>query len=324
MTAEELRKLRERWQKDPASITDEEFIAFSKAMLRDERSTIAKMDFKTVEEFNAWKDEYMNTPEFKQRQLEFSRSEKAKNLEPQVLAGLQAVLSAADIATGLNQVRSSERQLRQLRRPSLPPIPRPDELLNQQIYQAQDQTQGIGRTLAPYDAAVRDAYAADLATARTASAGQAGAYGNYAQAAANRRYRAGLDAIPLAENIRRSNQGRLDSLLNMRQQVDQQNFRNRLELGRTALGQYNLEAQALGQLGAAGRQNISNSFNTLATGMAPFISRGLSRTTIPQFVNQESDDLVRRSGFGFGKLFRKNKTSSGDYYDYRSQDYSTN
>ena len=229
------------------------------------------------------------------------------------------MLSGVDIATGASQVRSAERGLRQLRRPSLPNIPRPDELLNQQIYQAQDQTQGIGRTLAPYDAAVRDAYSVDMANARTASGGQMGAYGAYGQGAVNRRNRAALQGIPLGEEVRRGNLQRLDNLAGMRQNIDQQNFRNQLSLSQLGLNQYNLEAQTLGQLGAVGRQNISNSLGTLATGMAPFISQGLTkRQTFDKTISDGVNDLNTRAGVNLDPYGYYKEGNFGDGYSGRT------
>ena len=296
--------------------TDEEKLKFDIEYEKDP----AKVD-KAVGgiDIHKFRNELMNTPEYKATQAEFLQSKEAAKLDAKVLSGLQTLLSGVDIATGASQVRSAERGLRGLRRPSLPNIPRPDELLNQQIYQAQDQTQGIGRTLAPYDAAVRDAYSVDMANARTASGGQMGAYGAYGQGAVNRRNRAALQGIPLGEEVRRGNLQRLDNLAGMRQNIDQQNFRNQLSLSQLGLNQYNLEAQTLGQLGAVGRQNISNSLGTLATGMAPFISQGLTkRQTFDKTISDGVNDLNTRAGVNLDPYGYYKEGNFGDGYSGRT------
>lgn len=300
MTDKEIEKLEKELEQKIASgeATDEDI--YEAAKKYGDSSDVAKARFDELVMKYATSEAGMGFMERAKLDTEKGR------VQPKVLAGLQTALGLFDATQSGRQIRESDRQLRGMRRPQLPAIPLPDELLNQQIGQAQRDTEGVAAATMPFRQQALDTYGADLAQARTASGGQAGIYGALGQGAANRRYRANMDLLPIQEGIRQNNRGRLDNLMGMRMQQGNQDFRNRMWRGQLDLNQYNMEQQMYGQLGAMGRSNMSRAVGDIALGMEPWLTHTAAKRSMPrtnrEVVDDGIDNLIKRSSASYNSF----------------------
>src|SRR5690606_3548686 len=182
-----------------------------------------------------------SSPEYREKILGLAEQAESKELSQKLSDGINMILGVTDIATSANQINVANRAERRSRRPTRPAVPGRDQLLAQALRSAQEDVMDPARAIAPAQAQIEDQYLADVAGARTASTGQAGAYGAYMQAAANRRNRAALDLVPLQDQVKRANQQRYDNLLGMRMDETQQMYRNQAALYPYELAQYGRE-----------------------------------------------------------------------------------
>lgn len=233
--------------------------------------------FTSVEEFSANYNEVMSqilsSPEYKAKMEKLAKDKKANNISTKAAQGLDLLMTVGDIKTSRDQINQSDKGLEGLKKPSIPTAPRRNPLLSQQLRQAQLNINDQSGSLAPVQLQIADQFQQDLNTAKTASTGQAGTFGALAQVAANRRNRANLNLAPIAQQGTNQARARFDNLLGMRQEEIQNEFRNEAYSSRLGLDQYNTEAAALGNLGAAGRQNLRNSFGKLAGSIAPLVGQ---------------------------------------------------
>lgn len=214
-------------------------------------------------------------PTYKDKLLKIATDAKGSEKAQRLSDGINLVLAGTDIATSIAQIQGSKAALKASKRPSRPVVPQRDAMLQQALRQTQEFD--MGAALAPAQAQIADQYQADLANAKTASAGQAGAFGSNAQIAANRRNRAALGLVPLQNEIVQGNQARQDNLLGMRQNETQQMFQNQANLYNTDLYQYGQDQQAAAALGSQGRENLRNSLYQAGSQIPNMIGSAYSR-----------------------------------------------
>lgn len=212
---------------------------------------------------------------YKEQVLQLAQDAEKGRLSQTLTNTLNTIVAGVDIASSLRQIREANKGSRRLPAVQRPVAPGADEGLSQAIRQAQEATFDQSRSLAPAQLQILDQYMRDLNNARTASTGQAGVYGVLAQTAANRRNRSALDLIPMADQVRRADQGRLDNLLAQRRAETQQQYENTASLYPTDLYYNNLQEQRFGDLGATGRTNL--------------------RTSLPNFAQFATNAFVNRS-----------------------------
>lgn len=209
-----------------------------------------------------------SSPEYKDRLLKISTDAKGKELSDKITTGASLLLAGTDVANSIAQIKAANSASRKTRKPSRPAIPQRDNLLAQALRQAQDGNFEAERAIAPVRAEIQDQYQSDLANAKLASTGQAGAYGAYTQLAADRRNRAALNLAPIQDQILARQQQNYNNLLGMRMDETQQMFNNEANLYNTDLDQYNREQQAIASLGAVGRENLRGSLYNLGSNIA--------------------------------------------------------
>lgn len=226
------------------------------------------------------------SPEYKQQLLAFAQSTDADKATGKIAQAANLILAGTDIATSINQIRQADKAAKESKRPSRPAIPQRDIMLQQALRQSQENTFDAERAMAPVKAEIQDQYLNDIQAAKTASTGQAGAYGAYRQLAANRRNRAAMELAPIQDNIKAREQQRTDNLLGMRMDETQQMFQNQASLYPYDLQQYNYDQRAAASLGSTGRANLRDSLYNLAGQGANFIGQQAAQRKYSKLTNQ--------------------------------------
>jgi len=228
----------------------------------------------------------LQNPSYREQALQLAQESEAKANSDKIAQGLNVLLGATDIAQSVAQINQSKQGLSKSRRPGRPAIPQRDLYLQQALRAASEGTYDTASALAPAEAQIQDQYLSDLQNAKTASTGQAGAFGSYAQVAANRRRRAGMELIPLANDIRREQTANYNNLLGQRLNETQNIFENQASFYPQDLNQYQNEQAAYGQIGSVGRQNLNNSLYNLAGRIAPVAGQYQARNKYKRFFDQ--------------------------------------
>lgn len=214
----------------------------------------------------------ISSPELKDKILQVAQETEAGQHFDKIAQGLNILLAGSDVAQSINQIAQSKNLQNKSRRPTTPAIPQRDQYLQQALRQTQEGNYGVSQALAPVQAEIGDQYRADLQNAKTASTGQAGAFGAYTQLAANRHNRAALDLVPLGNQVKQQNVQNYNQLLGLRQQETQNQYENSLATYPYDLQQYQLEQQMAGHLGAQGNINLRNAATELGGGLAKTLS----------------------------------------------------
>jgi len=227
-----------------------------------------------------------SSPQYKQQTLDIARKAEQGKVSDNLVNGFNLVLAGTDVANSISQIKRSNAGLKANPRPARPAIPQRDMMLQQALRNAQEGTFDAGRALAPAQAQIQDQYLSDIQNGKTASTGQAGEFGAYAQLAANRRNRAALQLAPMQDEIRRGQQARYDNLLGMRMDETQRMFDNQNSLYGQDLNQYNLQQQAYRGLGSQGRSNLRNSLYNAAPQVANTIASNYTDQKYRNLYNQ--------------------------------------
>jgi len=206
----------------------------------------------------------LTSPENKEKVLGLAQKVEQGKISQNVRMGLNLALAGTDIATSLQQIKKGNQITQNARRPVRPPVLQRDQLLANALADAGNNRNDVTRALLPAQQGINDAYQADLANARTAAGGQAGAYGAYAQSAVNRRNQANLNLVPLGDQVRRENQRRYDSLVGQHVQEGEAINASQGRFYPEDLYQYNLNQQMGAGLGQTGRYNLRTSLTGLA------------------------------------------------------------
>jgi hypothetical protein len=225
---------------------------------------------------------------YKDQTLELAKDAQEGRTSDKVAQGLNTVLAGIDIGTSINQINQGKKLAAGNVRPNRPLAPGRDPYLAQALNQAQLGTMDQSKALAPAQLQILDQYLSDLNNAKTASAGQAGIYGALGQEAANRRNRASLDLVPLADQIKAREQGRYGDLLQMRQNETQNNFQNQAQFYPSDLAQYNLTNQMAGNLSSQGRVNLRNSLANAGQSIPDIVAKLRSDQQYNKLYNQMS------------------------------------
>jgi len=235
----------------------------------------------------------LTSPENKEKVLGLAQKAEQGKISQNVRAGLNLALAGTDIATSISQIKKGDALSKNARRPSRPPVLQRDQLLQQALSDTGNSRNDVTRVLLPAQQGILDAYQTDLGNARTASTGQAGAYGAYAQGAVNRRERANLDLVPLADQVRRENQRRYDNLVGQHIQEGQMINQSQGRFYPEDLYQFNLDRQMGADLGQVGRANLRSSLTGLGQQLP---------NTIANYATQRKyDDIYNRmiaQGYG--------------------------
>ena len=254
------------------------------------RKLVEGGDFSSFEEAQAAITEaaraLQSTPEYKESVLQIAQDAEGKRLTEKFAQGVNIVLAGSDIATSINQISQANKAAKRSKRPARPSIPRRDLMLQQALRSAEEGTFDTQRALAPVQQEIQDQYLADVQNAKTASTGQAGAYGAYRQIAANRRNRAAMQLAPIADQIRAREQARYDNLLNMRAQETQNMFENQASLYPYDLQQYQNEQNRIDRVGALGRYNLRGSLYNLGNQAAGFAGSEAARRRFERLRNR--------------------------------------
>jgi len=198
----------------------------------------------------------LTDPSYKQDIVELARDAEKGRVSAKIQAGLNTILTGADIVSSVGQINAANQAAKRVRRPTRPaPLTASPELQNA-IVQAQQGNYDAVRALEPAKLAILDNYLSDLNNAKTASTGQAGQFGAMAQVASSRRNRANLALAPLGDTIAARNQQRLDNLLQMKLNENQNIQQSQAQFYPNDLLQYNTDLQRADALGATGRTNL--------------------------------------------------------------------
>lgn len=232
----------------------------------------------------------MSSDTYKDQVLQLSQDAEKGRVSEKVAQGLNAALSGLDIQSSINQINQGKKLAASNVRPNRPTVPGRDPALQQALNQAQIGTLDQSKALAPAQLQILDQYLSDLNNAKVASAGQTGIYGALGQQAANRRNRASLDLVPLADQIKAREQGRYGDLLQMRQNETQNNFQNQAQLYPSDLDQYNRNNVAAGNLAAQGRVNLRNSITNAGQSIPDIVAQLRTDRQYNKLYNQMSQN----------------------------------
>lgn len=228
----------------------------------------------------------LTTGKYKEDVLDLAKQAEQGKMAKNITAGLNTLLAATDIGISARQIAQGNKLSKQAVRPRRPSTLQHDQLLAQALGQASNTDPS--RALAPAQLAIQDQYLSDLGNAQTASGGQSGAYGAYAQTAATRRDRANLDLVPLADQVRRQNQQHYDQLLGMRLNENQAIDQSQSRFYPQDLYQYGLQTQAAANLGQVGRTNLRASLPGLASQIPGALSGFATRRKYDDIYNSMS------------------------------------
>lgn len=261
--------------------------------------------------------EQLSSPELRDRILQVAQDTEAGKNFDKIAQGFNILLAGSDVAQSLNQIAQAKQLQSKSRRPAAPAIPQRDQYLQQALRQTQEGNYGVSQALAPAQAEIGDQYRADLQNAKTASTGQAGTFGSYAQVAANRRNRAALDLVPLGNQVKQQGVENYNHLLGLRQQETQNQYENSLATYPYDLQQYQLEQQMAGHLGAQGNINLRNS--------AAELGGGLAKTLADMKAKRRYDSIrALHSTTGHGDLAVKANQTLDDYSGHWRPNYDLN
>jgi hypothetical protein len=246
------------------------------------------------------------SPEYKDKILQAAADNQGTKVAEKLSTGLNLLMGASDIAQSVNQINASKEALAKSKRPSRPRVPQRDQYLQQALRSAQEGTFDAQRAMAPVQSQIQDQYQTDISNAQTASAGQSGAFGAYAQLAANRRNKAAMNLAPIADDVRAREQQRYDNLLGLRMNETQNMFDNQASLYPYDLQQYQNEQEAAASLGATGRSNLRNSMFGVASQIPGAVGNQVSRNRYRNLYNQMSaygDDVANSAVRAKEKLY---------------------
>lgn len=172
--------------------------------------------------------------------------------------GVEALRTLTNAATARRQIDEARRLENELQDPAAPPTtPKSTELAEATEMARRDAT----RTPIELDPLMQrnmDLLRQDIAQGDVMSGGQSAVAGSLRQSAVNRARSANAQLIPALENIRRQKQAEYNRLIQAGIGEGDMRFKQAMQKYRVAENRYLTEAQAIGALGAAGRENLYN------------------------------------------------------------------
>lgn len=207
---------------------------------------------------------------------------------------LGAVADLVGLGMSIDQIATANRERDLLKEPGRPGMSSTDPGLMAAIRRAQ-----LGATSPYQDPAValaikqnQDAYMTGLGQARTASGGQAGAYGALAQSLYGRRLMGNQQVGALAAQTSAQKEAQLGQLLQTKQRGDLYRDMNKADLYKTDVSKWLTESKAVGDLGAAGRLNTLTSLQNLGQNL----SMPLAYNRAQNYVNRYNAAMVPNPG----------------------------
>lgn len=277
-----------------------------KTKLASEEGLASFTDSDWEKYMNEAKNRLTTDPAYREQTLALAQKTGSEKASSDLKNGLNLLLAGTDIATSLGQIGQSKAAASQLTRPGRPPVLQRDALLERALNNSQQGILDQSAAINPAKLANLDQYQADLAAARTASTGQAGAYGAYAQVAANRRDKANAGLVPLANDIRRQNQGLQNQLIGMDLSQNQAINQSQNQNYGLDLYQFNTDRAAANQLGQTGRYNLRSSLTGLAGSLVPVGA---------QIANQRYQDIFNK-GMAYGPEHAQTMAGAAHQADY--------
>lgn len=203
------------------------------------------------------------------------RQEIAKGIE----GGVEVLRTLSNLSVGQRQ-RDKARELEAgLQEPSAPPTTAKSIELEEATATARRDLSAPLRDLDPILQQNIQNLRGNLGAAKTASTGQAGIYGSLSQNAFNQAQRANNALIPAIQNIRRQQKAEYNKLISAGISEDDMRFKQSMAKYDIANQNYVREAQAIGNLGAAGSLNVYNQqnelFNQIGGSVSPLINNNL-------------------------------------------------
>jgi hypothetical protein len=294
--------------------SDAELVALRQQMDIAQQKGIIPKELDEQVAFKAM-EQYMQSPAYKEHLAGMVADQKAGKLGDRLSGVLNIALSGGDIAQSINQISQSKNALAKSVRPGRPAPISSDQNLQQALRQGQEGTYDVSKQLAPAQAAANDQYLEDIQNAKTASAGQSGAFGAYTQAAANRRNRAGLEQSALGSQIMQQNRQNYQGLLGLKQQENQNIFNSRNANYGTDMQQYQYEQQAAANLGRVGYENLNRGVNSLASAGQNFAVDQVRQRQLQMLHNN-----MDKYGHGATATNAVNQLAK-NYYDSAYKDY---
>lgn len=237
---------------------------YSEEQLNDIKSKLeASGPDSIIDELNSAVAALDATPEGAARKRDIMSQRKAERLSAKYQPFFQAIMAGGDIAASLGQIKQARRAAANLRPPAMPAVPGLDPALNQSIRDAQVGTFDAARIAGPARQELQDTYNKELALAKAIGGGQSATLGALGQVAAMRKNRGAASLIPLLDQARAREEGRLDNLVGRRGDLIDRNYRNQFYQFMSARDMYDKDAAAIGALGSAGRQNLRTGVQSL-------------------------------------------------------------
>lgn len=198
-------------------------------------------------------------------------------VQPMTQAAGQLLADIYDVVVSSKGVNLSDAQLKKLSPPALPRVPditKIDARLNSA--RLRESTAGVDEA-AITNRLINDQYSQDLNNAGIASAGQAAAYGSYAQAASNRRTRNRLAGRLNERQAVNEQTARVDALLAERQRAAENQYLNNFRNVSLLEQRYNTDRQYADVLGRTGRQSRRNALHNIVSPLATTIAGGIAQ-----------------------------------------------
>lgn len=222
------------------------------------------------------------SPANRQRLLDVSKKRDMANKTTAFSNAVGVLLSGADLAQSVKQLREFNRLSKEAKRPTRPGPLQADPYLDAAKKAAERGTfqESIAAKAGRQQAF--DAYQQDLQNARVGSTGQAGAYGALGQVATTRLGRRGAEMAPQIEQIRQGRQQQYGQMAQLSAAENQARYNSLASMYAPDMEQYQAEQQSLAALGQAGRQNLRTSMYEMGQ-YAPLMAR--------PFVNRKYENL---------------------------------
>ncbi len=264
----ELQEILDKYRENPDAVTEEEKDSILEHI--GDQGEDSEFDFKQLQGILT---DMFNDPEY---QAKLQEAQRKGEISGNLSKGINLALDAVDVGISVDQILTAKQELAGIKKPTPPPTRRRSPELASALDQARRRSEGgFSEDIEPFTTATQEGFQADLEAAKTASAGQAGAFGAGAQAAASRRNRSLLQSIPLAGQLRGQAESRFDRLLSGQLREDESIAGSEERRTAALLDQYNLEAQAAGALGATGRSNLRGALGRFAGSAISPLTSGL-------------------------------------------------
>lgn len=241
MTPEEVKK----WEEYMKTDEGKKFMEEMAKIIGIEKDQIEKFDSRELYE------KILANPRLKNFQR---RREIASGIE----GGIEALRLLSNAATARRQIDESRRLENELQDPAAPPTTPKSTELQDATETARRATVSPIKEIDPLLQRNMDMLRQDFASGDTISGGQAGIAGAMRQNSIENARKANQALIPAIENIRRQQQSEYNRLIQAGIGEDDMRFQQAMQKYRIAENRYLTEAQAIGQLGATGRENLFN------------------------------------------------------------------